>query len=329
MAQGSKHTTSGFTLIELLVVIAIIALLIGILLPTLGSARRSAQRVKAASDLRQTMIGMSNFASANDGAYPGVTPRGGTATLNDAFEDASNIEWWGESGSSAGRHIPARYLILLQDKYIEPEIMVSPVEPRDYLPDVGLQGGSASTGRRPTSDPRWVDYHPGGWDKVGNQFRFDYDFSSVFYSYAMLDLFNEDVPALFQTLIRAWSDQANSQSPMMSDRAIFYTREAESERRHQSLWSDPDQGSWQGNVAFNDTHVEWLSEPKLQVTNYMGIYNEGDNKANEIGSGEPVDRSGDDLFSINTGYTTMTQDAMMVVGWGSQTVRFGSAKNRR
>ncbi len=70
MVQSAARARSGFTLIELLVVVGIIALLIAIIVPSLGRAKAVSRDAACASNVRQISIGLFAYATSFDGSLP-------------------------------------------------------------------------------------------------------------------------------------------------------------------------------------------------------------------------------------------------------------------
>jgi prepilin-type N-terminal cleavage/methylation domain-containing protein/prepilin-type processing-associated H-X9-DG protein len=77
--KSSIINSDGFTLIELLVVISIIALLMAVLLPTLGRVRKQARAVACQSNLRQWGVVFFMYANEHNDGFPHRDPGG---------------EWW-------------------------------------------------------------------------------------------------------------------------------------------------------------------------------------------------------------------------------------------
>ena len=147
--MGSKtNRPVGFTIVELLVVISIITVIIGILLPAFTAMRHRARDLVKQSGMRDVWVGLSQYATDNQGVLPESVATVGDENTFVSWQDPTMITGFTTRAPGYRRSLSA-YLT----RYISgPEILICPYapEPLPYWKDAWHAGDSWNNPRTPT-----------------------------------------------------------------------------------------------------------------------------------------------------------------------------------
>ena len=260
----SRHIRA-FTLIELLVVIAIIALLIGILLPALGQARKTARQLKDATQVRGIGTAAVVWAQGNNDDYPLPSRIDKQNYTLPAQAPGS------ESKKDLTRHIMS---MMVWNGSISPELLLNPAEAsgnvrlyETYEFDSPLAAADPS---HALWDPKFratpIDAALGSQSAT--------DPGSCSYAHS---------PPFGKRRAR-WSNTFTATEAVIGDRGPCFVLAGNGPTAVWNLPQNSDFGDrsitllihgsrvkWEGNIGFNDNHVEFMT--KADPENVTFSYN--------------------------------------------------------
>jgi prepilin-type N-terminal cleavage/methylation domain-containing protein/prepilin-type processing-associated H-X9-DG protein len=215
-------TRRGFTLIELLIVVGIIAILIAVLLPTLGKVRRQAVQTQCASNLRQLAIAFNGYLIQSKGMMFWRAP--------DMSIDG--MDWYVHGGRDDGNLNTGQAGIFnrFQPRPLNPQV-------RNAVEVFKCPADTAETSG-------WNDGHA-QWEEVGTSYNFN----------ASGDPNAPDHNAFINTRGLAGKRVSRVRSSAMT--VLFF----DACLTRPGFWHGHKGGTPLGNIAFVDGHVSFMPRP--------------------------------------------------------------------